>query len=255
MENLAVHMRITGAQVSNEDVDTRRSAISDLSAKWKKGGSIDLLLPKAAEIALALYAASPPPALGAEIQTAVQKYASAFLYEESPFEVGIVAGMAFTEIVSQRPVATSEWTTSEVLAAAVWSALSYQQPLKETKREALRSEALMAAEAFVAHAAEASRARSSVGDFETLAIKLARPPKKEGDAEATPEPLLTASSNFAAVTSATIAALRRNAALDREELDFLWWCQLGRSRLLGKQMTSLAEPVRLVVAGIEGAAH
>ena len=29
MENLAVHMRITGSQVSNEDVDARRSAIKD----------------------------------------------------------------------------------------------------------------------------------------------------------------------------------------------------------------------------------
>lgn len=253
MENLAVHMRITGTHVSNEDVNTRRSAITDLSAAWVGNGTVEQSLAKATAIAQALHDDTPPAALGAEVQTAVQKYASAFLYEETPFEVGIVAGMAFTEIVKAKPQATSEWTTAEILSAAVWSALSYQQPLAETKREALRSEALKAAESYVTRAAEASRARSPVEDFEKLVITLAASAKTEGGAGA--EALPTASSNFEKATLATITALRRNAALDREELDFLWWAQLGRSRLLGRQLASLAEPVRLVAAGIEGAAH
>jgi|SRR5579859_2667394 len=255
MENLAVHMRITGSQVSNEDVDTRRSAIRDLAAEWQKGKNVDLLLATATGIAQALHGEAPSAGLGAEIQTAVQKHASAFLYEDSPFEVGIVAGMAFAEIVKAEPRATNEWTTAEVLSAAVWSALSYQQPLAEKKREALRSEVLKAAEDYVSHAAEASRARSPVDDFEMLAITLAAPVKRGGETEADAEALPTASSNFAKATLATITALRRNAALDREELDFLWWAQLGRSRLLGKQLASLAEPVRLVAEGVEGAAH
>lgn len=252
MENLAVHMRITGLQVSNDDVDTRRSAISDLSAEWQKGRSIDLSLATATGLAQALHGDAPPASLGAEVQTAVQKYASAFLYEKSRFEVGIVAGMAFIEIAKARPAPTNEWTTAEVLAAAVWSALSYQQPLAQTKRESLRSEALKAAEGYVTRAAEASRARSPVDDFEKLVVTLAAAAKAEEEAEA--KALPTASSNFGQATSATITALRRNAALDREELDFLWSAQLGRSRLIGKQLASLSEPVRLVASGIEGAA-
>lgn len=92
-----------------------------------------------------------------------------------------------------------------------------------------------------------------MADFEKLVITLAAPAKTEGDTNA--EALPTASSNFEKASSATITALRRNAALDREELDFLWSAQLGRSRLIGKQLASLAEPVRLVAAGIDGAAH
>ncbi|WP_055335596.1 GTPase-associated system all-helical protein GASH [Ralstonia solanacearum] len=255
MENLAVHMRITGSHVSNDDVDTRRLAIKDLSVEWKKGRKIDLSLATATGIAQALHDEVPSATFGAEIQAAVQQHASAFLYEESPFEVGIVGGMAFVEIAKTKPIATEEWTTPEVLCAAVWSALSYQQPLAETKREMLRSEALKAAEDYVAHAAEASRARSQVADFAGLAITLATPVKKEGETEVTPNAVPTASTNFSEATLATISALRRNAALDREELDFLWWAQLGRSRLLGKQLTSLTEPVRLVAGGIEGAAY
>jgi hypothetical protein len=253
MENLPVHMRITGTHVSNEDVNMRRLAIKDLSEAWRGSKTVEQSLAKATDIARALHDDVPPAALGAEIQTAVQKHASAFLYEDTPFEVGIVAGMAFTEVAKAKPSATSEWMTSEVLTAAVWSALSYQQPLAETKREALRSEVLKAAEGYVTHAAEASRARSSVKDFETLVITLTVPATREGNANA--EALPTASSNFEKATLATITALRRNAALDREELDFLWWAQLGRSRLLGRQLASLAEPVRLVAAGIEGASH
>jgi hypothetical protein len=255
MENLAAHMRITGSPVSNDDVDTRRVAIKDLSEEWAKSSSIDKFLAIATHIAQALHDEVPPAMFGAEIQTAVQKHAAAFLYEESPFEVGIVAGMAFVEIAKMKPRPTVEWTTAELLCVAVWSALSYQQPLAEMKREKLRTEVLNAAEDYVTHAAEGSRARSQVDDFAPLAITLAAPATKEGVTEADPKAVPTASSNFAKATIATITALRRNAALDREELDFLWWVQLNRSRLLGKQLTSLAEPVRLVAAGIEGAAY
>ena len=255
MENLAAHMRITGTPVSNDDVDTRRLAIQDLSREWRKSRKIGQSLATATGIAQALHAEVPSAAIGAEVQTAVQAHASAFLYEESPFEVGIVGGMAFLGIAKEKPRATNEWMTSEVLCAAVWSALSYQQPLAETKREMLRSEVLKAAGDYVALAADASRARSQVDDFAALSITLAAPEKEEGETEVDSEAMPTASSNFAKATLATITALRRNAALDREELDFLWWAQLSRSRLLDKQLASLAEPVRLVAAGVEGASH
>jgi hypothetical protein len=61
------------------------------------------------------------------------------------------------------------------------------------------------------------------------------------------------SNNFTAAVGNTIEALRRNAALDREELDFLWWAQLGRSRLLNRQLSAMAEPTRIIAASIEGA--
>lgn len=255
MENLATHMRISGSTVSNDDVDTRRLAIKDLSAEWKKGRKIEQSLATATGIAQALHDEMPSDTFGAGIQAAVQAHASAFLYEESPLEVGVVGGMAFIEIAKVKPTATTEWTSVEILCTAVWSALSYQLPLIEKKREILRSEVLKAAGDYVALITEASRVRSQVDDFASLAITLAAPVKKEGETEVAPTALPTAASNFLKATQATITALRRNAALDREELDFLWWSQLNRSRLLDKPLASLAEPVRLVAAAIEGASY
>lgn len=254
MENLAVHMRIAGSNVSNEDVNTRKAAILDLSRTWQSG-SVERLLGIAAGTAQSLHHETPCPDIGTEVEKAVQQHAAAFLYAESPFEVGIVAGMSLAEIAKVEPRPEAEWNTREVLSASVWSALSYQVPLAETKREALRLEVLGAAQKYVRLAAEASRARSTVADFNALAITLTAGKEATAAAGAAAEELPTASSNFAEATEATITALRRNAALDREELDFLWWTQVGRSRLLGKQLIALAEPVRLVVAGIEGAAN
>ena len=232
MDSLAVHMRIVGTQVSNEDVNTRKSAITDFLAEWGKTRSIDQSLATASAIAQALHETQAPAALGLEVQAAVQKHASAFLYEESPLEVGIVAGMAFIQYVKPELQPMTEWTTGEVLSAALWSALSYQAQIADPKREALRIEVLNTAETKASQAAEASRVRSPVNDFGELEITAPAPPA--ADAAETPAAKIT--SNFKKSTAATIAALRRNAALDREELDFLWWAQLNRSRLTGKSL-------------------
>ena len=87
--------------------------------------------------------------------------------------------------------------------------------------------------------AEKARARADVPDPSAVKITI--------DASS------VVTSNFKEAMTSTIEALRRNAALDREELDFLWWAQLGRSRLLNKQLSALTEPTRIVAAGIEGA--
>jgi len=67
MENLATHMRITGSTVSNDDVDTRRLAIEDLSTKWKTRAEVKLLLATATGIAQALHDEVPSEIFGAEI--------------------------------------------------------------------------------------------------------------------------------------------------------------------------------------------
>jgi hypothetical protein len=142
MDNIPVHMRITGLAVSNEDVDTRRSAVSDLKASWTKLTAPAQVIAKAAEIAAALEGAGVPPAsLGKEIQAAIQKHASAFLYSDRPLEVGICAGMAFVELAKPEP-GVADWTAVDLLATALWLGLDFQPVLQEQKREDLRHEVL-----------------------------------------------------------------------------------------------------------------
>ena len=241
MDNLPVHMRISSLTPTNDDVDARRAAIQELSTAWGKIRDVETILAKVEEIADSLGGDGQRyDDLGAEVQSAVQKHASAFLYEESPLDVGICAGMAAITMIGGAPGSTG-WTTADVYSNGLWSALSFQEPIGEAKRERLRQEVLEAAQNRSRAVADKARERVAVPDMGDLAVTI----DEEGKASTT----------FKKSVGATVENLRRNAALDREELDFLWWVQLNRSRLLGKSMSSMAEPLRLLASGIEAALH
>lgn len=237
MENIAVHMRISGMAVSDSDVESRRAAAASLATTWAKERAAANIVSKAADVAAALGGdGTPSPLLGSEVQKAIQKRAASFLYLERPLDVGVCAGLAMGTILSGS--SDIEWSTADVFAAALWSALSFQPPLAAERREDLRQEVLRAAEKRTTTGSERSRRRVDVPEPFELAITIA-------GAEAT--------SDLPDSMADTVDALRRNSALDREELDFLWWALLGRSRLLKKPHTGIAEPTRIVAAGIEGA--
>lgn len=241
MDNLAVHMRITGIAVSNDDVDSRRAAATKLAATWRKISDPGQIVDKAAAIATALGGdGTAPEALASEVEAAVQKTASAFLASERPLEVGVCAGTAAISIIAPAP-AKNGWTIADVYANSLWLALSFQPALADEKRERLRLEVLTLAREQSLNSANAARERDVVSEPVELTITW-------NDEDS------TSTTNFKAALEKTVGALRRNAALDREELDFLWWAQLSRSRALARSLTAIAEPVRLVAAGIEGAA-
>ncbi|KQV53302.1 hypothetical protein ASC95_11175 [Pelomonas sp. Root1217] len=240
MINLALHLRITGMQVLDGDVNSRKAAAADLQAKWLKENALATIFQRAHNIATALGTdGDPPHDLAVEVEKAVQDHASAFLSSERPLEVGICAAAAIDAMLEGSRLDSDGWTVVDVLATALWSALSFQTPLLDAKREALRLEVLELVQQRSMEAAEESRERTEVADFGDFAVV-------DGDDAKT----LTA---FKRATGSTIKALRRNAALDREELDFMWWTLVARSRLLDRPLSKLVEPVRLVVAGIEAA--
>lgn len=84
-------------------------------------------------------------------------------------------------------------------------------------------------------------------------VDLSKMPDQMGDLTVTIAEGAKPTTTFKKATGATIEALRRNAVLDREELDFLWWVQLNRSRLLKRPIDGMAEPLRRVASGIEAA--
>ncbi len=241
MSNIAQHMRITATQVTDQDVDRRIAAVNDLAGTYALLRSPLEILNKAAGIAVSLGGdGTPSDQLGEEVQAAVQPHASSFIYSERPLEVGICSGMAVYSMISSEPTGTGASTNADLMAAGLWSALSFQATLSEPKREALRAQVLTAAQSRVTRAAERARMRSEVPAFGAPGIVV--------------EELEKYPAAFKRATTATIDALRRNAVLDREELDFLWYAMLDHSRLLKKPLRALDEPVRVVAAGIEAAA-
>jgi len=161
------------------------------------------------------------------------------LYSERPTDVGVCAAAAFAAML-EGGLGADGWTSVNVMATALWSALAFQAPLQDSKREALRVEILTAARDRSMEAAEDARKRSEVADFAEFSVA-------EDDTQT--------KAAFKKATGATIKALRRNAALDREEIDFLWWTLVSRSHVLKRPFSKIDEPVRLVAAGIEAAGY
>lgn len=241
MSALANHMRITGLQVTNDDVDSRSAAIKSLRISWGKIKTIDDIFSKVAEVSAALGGdGMPSESLGKEVEVAVQKKASAFLYADRPLDVGIVAGMVAIDLMAVAPE-NSGWLIADVWAAALWSGLSFQQPLADEKREELRMFVLRAACDRSKAGAVKARERVIVPDFQAVTFVAGSE--------------VELGANIKAATGPTIEALRRNAALDREELDFLWWAQLQRSRLLKRPLDAIDEVARVVASGIEAATY
>ena len=239
MNNIAVHMRICAVAINDSDVESRRAAAISLATSFGKEKTVTSIVSKAADIAAALGGEGfPSQELGDKVQAAIQKKSPSFLYEERPLDVGVCAGMAVVSILSAVPGVTG-WGNADVYATALWSALAYQPVLETERRENLRREVLSAAAERSATSADKARTRMAVPDPSDVEIII--------DAEN------VVTNDFKEVIANTVEALRSNAALDREELDFLWWVQLGRSRLLKKQLSEIAEPTRIIAAGIEGA--
>ncbi|HGR4956596.1 GTPase-associated system all-helical protein GASH [Klebsiella aerogenes] len=239
MDNLARHMRISCVAVSDSDMESRQAAVRNLATSWGKDNKVESIVSTAADIAGSLAGNGvPSPALAEKVQINIQKKSPSFLHDERPLDIGICSGMAMVSLLSGSP-SNDGWLIKDVYATALWSAISYQPALPDKRRENLRREVLDTATGWYVTSAEKARERINVPDSTDVKITI--------DEEN------VVAHNFAESMNDTIEALRRNAALDREELDFLWWVQLGRSRLLKKQLSKIDEPVRIVTAGIEGA--
>lgn len=240
-DNISVHLRITGLTPSNEDVDSRKAAVAALATAWGKNKDVNQIVAKAVAIAESLGGdGSPNAEFGIEVQTAVQKHASAFLYTERPLEVGVCAGMATMRMIKTEP-GTHGWTILDVYTNALWSTLAFQPVLGDEKREGLRREVFERVQRRSLDSAEKAREREPVAEPIDLVVTVV----EEGK--------LT--TNFKSAAFGTIETLRRNATLDREEIDFLWWSQLSRSKLLNRPLVKISEATRLVAAGIEASGH
>ena len=133
MISMAIHMRISGVTVSDEDVKSRSAAATSLASSWRKEKNVSNIVDKVANIANSLGRdCNPPPLLGSEVQGAIQKKSPSFLFDERPLEVSICAGVAMISILSGSP-SNIGWTNADVYAAALWSSLAYQ-PVLEAER-------------------------------------------------------------------------------------------------------------------------
>jgi hypothetical protein len=240
MTDIATHVRIFDADPDDDLVVKRTAAIKDLASRFGKGGQVATFFQTANDIAAAVEAKGKvSDAMSKQVESAVRNGgADAFVATGQDLQVKVCALLAALELLESGAPTTSDLNGATILAIGLWSALSFQAPLTEPKLEALRANLMRVARQHVIQSATSSRQRAKVPDVNI----------------ATSDPFDSA--NVAKSVNdglrAALNALRTNAAVDREEIDLLWWVLSDWSTLLDRRYSGLTDPVTAALSsGIE----
>jgi GTPase-associated system helical domain len=236
--DIARHIRIFDKTPSDELVEKRTKAIIALATSYEKLESVDNLLQLAADLTKGVAkGGSLPDARITEVEAVIKATSTSFIREGQDIQILACALMAALKMLTEATPTNGVWSRRDVLALGLWSGLGFQLPRTEEKLEALRTELLTAARSLVLRSAANARNRQEV-PVVTVSMPAAY--------EATE--LATAVQTGAA---RAIDALRLNAALDREEIDFLWWVLSGWSKFGEGPFTSMSETAAVITAGLE----
>ena len=238
MADVARHVRIFDKEPSDDLVTKRSNSISALAKKFLKLKGYDDYFRVGEDIALALESDAfvLPDARVGELESAIQAESPAFDREGQNLQMLTCLMLAALRAIQDASPTLTSWSRPEIIAASVWLALGIQVNRSEVKIEALRAELLDAARNLIQLSAESSRARAAVPDPAVTIAELTEPKIVEGV-------------NKGLLKS--IEVLRQNAALDREELDLLWWSLGDWSVLQGAHFRELPMQVAAVTAGVE----
>lgn len=241
MSVMAKYVRIFWPDPKDDDVNRRNTAVATIQA-WMKalhepGQAIDL----ASALANSVADGQARDAFALKVEQAIVDAGSAaFVRNDHDLEIVVVALVSALDLVRQEPK-ENEGGPVDTLAAALWSALSFQPPVSQEPIELLRQEVLVAARERTMVIAERLRQRQAVPEIGPLTLPEAQPVGGR------------ANSAFRKATEPLVKALRENAELDREELELLWWAIEDWSDSLDCRLSDLEPLVRAVVAGIDGA--
>lgn len=231
--SVAKHLRIIDPAPSDDFVTKREAAVKALRGRFLKVKTVSELMQLGGSLALGCFGQSAVlDATKQQIVDALTKESPAFIEDERALEVKLCGLLAIIEAIEHGGVTPDRWAVADVYAVAVWASLSFIPVQSEGKLEQLRSEAIETSRNRVLKTAVSSRQRMRVSDIDSLAI----------DPGATTLP---------AILGDAIAALRSNAALDREEIDLLWWVIADGSDILNKPLQQVAAPIRAIVSGYE----
>lgn len=238
--NIATHVRIFDPDPQDDLVVKRTAAIDALGGRFNKKSTVPAILQWANDLAIAVESKGShlSDLLSKEIEAAIRKPSDAFVAEGQGLQMTVCGLLGALQSLDGAQPSSGTLTVADVLAVGLWSALSFQTPRTEPKIEALRSELLGKAQELVLASATSSRKRQRIPEPE-----IAEP--KEFNAAGVGQSVKSA-------FKATIDALASNAAIDREEIDLLWWVLGDRSELLARRLSSGQGPAALAVAaGLE----
>ena len=243
MVDVAKYVRIFEASPTDDYVEKRTRAINTIVTKFKKVSATDGLIELAAAISNALYDPHEISSDLAEgIGSAIKSKSSSFVVEGSSVEITMCGSIALLKYISSSKATIGLPSRADCIALALWSSLTLRKPLCEPRIEALRQELITASAKLINESAESARERSEVPAL--IYPEVIIPVDESGDrSQMTKE--------FDRRAAATIDALSTNAALDREELDMLWWILGDWSEISCAKVSEMDEATATVVTGLE----
>ena len=232
--DVARFVRIFEPDPSDDFVTKRTAAIRQLKTQFLKQRNVGKLMSLATET-FGVFQEPPvvPESYAEVIEGAIKKQSESFVRDGRDLEMSVCAMIAVIHAIQGSDKASEGWTVADVLATAVWSGASFLPANPEPKLEEFRSQTVDAAKQRILESSLDTRVRRNVPEFGAF-----------GDEQLGAEA-------FGEATGATIDALQYNAALDREELDMLWWVLGDTSNVLEKPMVSLSPETRAITSGIE----
>ena len=241
MLDIARNVRIFDQNPTDDLVLKRTKAVAVLAAKFNQAGSVQDLLKIAHGVVSGLSSRTfdLPDDHVEEIEAIIREESPSFNRDGEQLQILVCAMLALQKLFEEALPGSGLWTRSEVLAVGMWLGISALLPLPEIKLERLRLEVMSAGRKLVNSSAESARERRVVPDPNLDLADL-------NDVEK-----VKAGINKAMLKS--IDVLRRNAALDREEIDLLWWSLGEWSDLQGKSYFAMSASSAAVSAGVDAA--
>lgn len=238
MADVAKHVRIFEAAPTDDFVTKRITVVKDLGAKFLKDKNIDALLGVVDGVARACAPdGTMPEGLARTVEGAIRAQSTSFVSGGNEVQLVTMALLGLNHAISTSTPAEA-LSIGDVLATGAWLALSLQPPCGDPKLENLRQEVLLAGRTLSLASASRARQRQAVDDAQI---------------EDFAEDFSDVAPNILAGLKVPFGALRENAILDREEIDFLWWAMGDYSVLMSKRLSSLSTPSAALAAGWDAA--
>lgn len=239
MTEIAKHIRIFEPNATDEFVEKRIDAIKAIEADFKKKKVLGDTLNLADAFGhLLTNFTGDPQGIATLITGAIKKQSSSFVAEGSELEIvtcgllGLIQWIESSGNVDLLGVA-------DTISISLWSCLSFQAPLDtEPKLEVLRKELIELCQKRISQAAVHTRKRS-----ETKAVANATVPADNTFATF----VTTLNTTYGKV----INDMRKNAILDREEIDCLWWVLSEWSDLANCPLGNLNNVQRAIISSVE----
>lgn len=240
MSNTPKYIRIFNATPDDDYVTKRMAAIKAIEDGFKKLKNLDELMSLGNDLASAfLNEGRLPDSIFGTVEKALSKVSSSFDAEDEVLQMRTCALIGVLEYLSkiQTISAPLQLTTSDVVAASLFSSMSFLKPdTGKPKLDELRVEIIRECERLCGRGSVVARERLQVNGLTTITAGA---------------DITTNNKSIIQAINPIIKALITNAALDREEIDILWYILDGKSDTVNLNISELNPAQAAIVKGLE----